>query len=119
MRVIESKSNFVFTVQDITNAEQHKVHTRRTISYAVTQHDAQASDELLDQTAHFDDKYHLLESITGVRRRKETYEVIIRRAEYETTNKDTWEPVDQIRKDMPGVMEEYLHAAGEQNLKKK
>lgn len=89
MRVIESKSDLVFKVEDIINAEQHTVHAQRIVSYPVTQQGAEASNELLEQAAHFDKKYHLVDSIAGVQKRSGTYEVRIRWAGYENTKEDT------------------------------
>lgn len=78
MRFLESKSDMVFKVEDIINAEQRTVHTRSIVPYPVSRQGAQASNELVEKAARFDKKYHHVDAVTGLQTHEETYEVRMR-----------------------------------------
>lgn len=71
MCVIETKSDLVFIVDDLTNRKRNTMDAQRVVTYSVTKNKTRVSDEFVEQVTHFDKKYQLVEEVTGVRNPKE------------------------------------------------
>lgn len=118
MLVKETKSPLLFVVEDITNAQHLTVHAQRMVPYPVTKGNERASEELLEQASHYDLTYHLVDEIRGIRKRKGSYEVLIRWMGLNNDDEMTWEPLENIRDDLPGILEDDLYTPGDRNLKR-
>lgn len=118
MRVVKAKSDLVFTVQDLINETFHVMHGQRLVPYPITKNCTYISEELRFQADHFDKKCHLVEMITGVRKYKGSFEIKIRWTGYDHADDEKWEPISQKNEKIPGILENYLHTAGDRNLKR-
>lgn len=118
MRETEAKSSLVFVVEDIVNANKMVVHAQRMLSYPVSQQGELAFAELVKQADHYDTSYHLVDSIRGIRKKGSEYDVLMKWLGFEKGNDKTWEAHSSVKEDMPGTLEDYLHSAGDRNIKR-
>lgn len=119
MKVVKSKSNLEFTIENIVSHQHHVVHAQRTISYPSTGFGEQALNELKEQAVHYDSSYHLVDDIRGMNKQeKREYEMLVCWLGFEEGKEETWEPVARVMEDMSGILEDFLHSAGQWNLKR-
>lgn len=78
MRVVEARSDLVFVVENINDSGRHRLHARRVVPYPVKKQSTHPSVELVQQAAHFDKRYHLVETVAGVRKQKGANEIGVR-----------------------------------------
>lgn len=118
MQVTETKSHLLFVVEDINRQYKMIAHAQRLIPYPVTSKQIQASKELQQQAIYYETMTHIVKEIRGVRERDGEYEVLVEWLGCERSD-DTWEPVQVMVEDVPGLVQDYLYTAGERNIKKK
>lgn len=118
MLVVEAKSTLVFVVKDINNGSQQTVHAQRMIPYPISRNATMISEELKQQATYYDTNFHLVQEICDIRERRGEFQVLIRWAGLDEDEDRTWEPIRQIRDDLPGVLEDYLHTSGKRNIKR-
>lgn len=113
-----AQSDLVFVVGDLLNAHQCTVQAQMIVPHQITRRKEGASYELVQQMKHFDKRYHLVEEITDVQKNKKAYKVKIRWTGFDDDEDMTWEPIFNIRDDLPDVLQAVSHTAGERNLKR-
>lgn len=118
MLVNEAKSALVFTVEDLSNAKQQTVHAQRMLPYTISTTTAHISEELIEQAIYYDTTFLLVDEICDIRTRNGEFQFLIRWAGLSEDADRTWEPLSQIRDDIPRVLEDFLHTAGNRNLKR-
>lgn len=59
-----------------------------------------------------------MENITGARKNKGEYEVQIKWSGSDDQNDKVYDPFQQIREDVSGILQHYLHTYGHRNLKR-
>lgn len=118
MQVVENKSNLVYIVEDVNNSQRTTVHAQHIVPYPVTMQGEQASKELKHQAANYDEAFHSVDGIEEVRNRRGDYELLFLWLGFEEDDK-TWEPLNTMMQDVPGVVEDYLYSAGDRNLERK
>lgn len=75
MKIRNAKSHLVFEVENINDGSKFVVHEQRLLLYTATQRGEQASIELKQQSKHYDTKYHLVETLRGLRKTGDKHEV--------------------------------------------
>lgn len=118
MKIIISRSTQVFVVQDLMQAKKEVCYVQRMIPYTVPDQAKQLPTPLKDQTTYLESSYHLVEEITRVKKSNGEYFFRICRSSFDAHEDQTSEPLCQIKEDVPGQLEDYLHTAGDRNLKR-
>lgn len=116
---VKAKLSLMFIVSDLINAQQLTVQAQIMVPYPVIRRSNSASEGLCQQVEHFDTTYHLVDEIKGVRKRKGSYEVTVKWLGFDDDEDMTWDPIDNIRDDLPGILEDFLYTPKERNLKRK
>lgn len=83
MRVISSRYNLVFVVEDTAAHHQLDLHAQQMIPYPVASLYERESDYLKEQSVHYDASYHLVNTICIVRKRRGGYEKLVSRLGFE------------------------------------
>lgn len=117
MRIIGTRSEVVFDLESLCGTHRTTAHAQRMVHYPAMARDALASDELKAQAEHLRSSYYIFESVKGIRRFKRRFELLIQRLEWDEAGR-TWESFDQMKEDIPGMVEDYLHTAGDRNLRR-
>lgn len=117
MRVVETKSSLLFVVEDINSSHRITAHAQRLVPYPITPTTEQTSKELKQQATYYDMMTQIVDRIKGVRKRKGKYELLVAWMGYEEGD-NTWEPIETMLEDIPGVVEDYMYTAGDRNLKR-
>lgn len=115
MRVVSIKYELVFELKNSIQAKREIPHTQRMVLYPVAKNRQKATQELYKQAEQFGKTYYFVELVEEVRRNKCCMEVKIKWLGWED-NDATWEPPDQIRNDVLGLLKDLLHSAGRRNL---
>lgn len=118
VKVISSKSNLVFAVEDIVIHYKLRLHAKRVTPNPVARIDKRALDELKKPTVHYDVSYHLVNAIRSVRKRRGAYEMLVNWLRFEEGEDEPWEPLEQAMRNMPEILEDFLYSRGNRNLKK-
>lgn len=75
MRVVEVKSDLGYTVEGLIHIKWQTMHAQRMMLYPAGKRTQEASPKVKEQAVHYDSTYHLVDSLTGVRKHKGGYEV--------------------------------------------
>lgn len=87
------------------------------LSYFSARLGEKSLQDLKEQSVRYDLAYHLVNAIWRVQRCRGGYEVLVGWVGYAKSEDEFWEPLLQILKDLSGMLEEFLHMEGNQNLK--
>lgn len=74
VKVVESISSLMFTVEKILTHQHHVVHAQLAIPYPVISLAEQTLNELKEQAVRYDASYHLVQDSRSVRKRTLEYE---------------------------------------------
>lgn len=88
MKIVKSKWNLLFVIEDVGKQRRQVFHAQPMIPYSVAHLGEHASKELREQAAHYDTTYHLVDSIRGVRKRKREFEMLLTWQEIEEGNEE-------------------------------
>ncbi len=117
-RVTSAKSNWVFEVEDLLSGKRELVHAQRLRLYRSDMEGKEVAPGLLRAAEHTEATYQTARKLCGIRKNKGEVEVQVEWEGLPDTSDRTWEPLEQIMADIPGVLEEFLHTAGDRNLKR-
>lgn len=119
LKVIDSKSSLVFTVEDITTQQHLVVHAQSIIPYTAARFGEQALRELKGQGVYYDSNYRLVDAIKGVPKSRNEYEMLLSWAGFKKREDGTWKALRRVMVDMPWILEDCLHLAGKKEFKAK
>ena len=102
MRITKVISSHIFEVEDLLTKVVHKVHTQRIRFYKDSAFEITA--DIRAQLTH-DTAAYEVESIKA-HRYLNRWEMLIQWVGFES--EDTWEPIVQLYKDVPGLVKQYL-----------
>lgn len=117
MAVKEATSSLVFLVIDSENLKLKQTHAQRMDPSMARKRYGQPSKKFHKQAFHYNATYHLVDTILGVRNQKGGCQLKIRWMVLEGNEDTTWEPLYNIRDELPGILESVLHTPSNQNLK--
>jgi hypothetical protein len=106
MRVVRTKSPWVFEVEDHVTTKVYKAHVSRLRFYADKM--INVTEDLFSQVAHSQEG-HEVENFEDVRHNKTTarFEVRIKWHSLEVSE-SSWEPADHVAKDVSGPLKKFL-----------
>lgn len=61
----------------------------------------------------YDSSNHLVDAIRDVLKRHGEHEMLVCWLGLEKGKDETWEPIERVMEDMPGILEDNLHPVGE------
>lgn len=118
VRVKKAKSSLEFVLEDSINTQKLVIHAQRIVPYSVTKRSEHTFEELQQQDAHFDMPHHLIDQTKGLRKRKGSYEVLVKWFSFEDDDVYmTWEPLENICDDLHGILEDFLYTPRGRNVK--
>lgn len=118
-RIVSCDSEMVYTIENIITKEREKVHSRRMLLYRADMQDEIVDPKLMKQAEFSEASVQILKHIHAIRKKNNEYEVQFEWEGLPQTNDWSWEPIDSIREDVPGVLEDFLHTAGNRLIKRK
>lgn len=112
MRIVTTKSEAVFELEDLMKTNEMTIHAQHIVPYPAISRAQEASMELMEQAKQLDSTYDVFENVGG-----------IQRGQGKTKLKENGLPgrgcqrkhFSQVRADVPGLVEDYLHTAGDQD----
>ena len=117
-RVKDVKSEWVYEVENILTGKREVVHARRLNHYRADMDGTQLSPSLLKIAQHTEARYQTAEALRDINDYDGELKV---HDEWQGLPDDvdmTWEPVNQVHEDMPGLLDDFLHTSGKRSLKR-
>ena len=118
-RIVAVRSDWVYEVENIIDGKREIVHARRMHLYRADMDGAHATESLKQTAAHLESKYQIAEGIKDIRNENSTIKILIQWEGLPDDMDWTWEPVNQVYDDLPGLLQDFLHTAGKRNLKRR
>ena len=118
-RIVSCDSERVYKVENLITKKQEKVHARRMILYRADMDGVDVDSKLMEQAEFSEKTVQIAKRIHSIRQGDDDEEV---RIEWEGLPSEldwSWEPINLIWEDIPGVLEHFLHTAGNRHLKSK
>ena len=114
-RITRADSVYIFEVEDLISNKKELVHAERLKLYADSKLDL--SEELLSTIEHNNPHYYAVTALTNLRfnEEKQIFEVKCQWRGF-SNEESTWEPISNIREDIPDTLEKFLLSFRDQKL---
>lgn len=116
-RIVETKSELVFIVEDIVSGKREVVHAARIILYRDDLRGKEVSDELRAAAEHSCANYQMASAIHDIRSGQSGYELQVEWDGLPDSVDFTWEPASTLHEDIPVMVMEFLQTSGKTALK--
>lgn len=117
-RIVSCESPMVFTVQNIITKETEKCHARRMIHYMSKREGTEVNEKLLSYAQFAEENYQVVKAIRNIGQNQDGTFLQIEWEGLPDTEDFTWEPVRQVKEDVPGLLEDFLHSPGNRVIKR-
>ena len=119
-RITNVVSDLVYEVENLITKKRETVHARRLQFYRSDFDGKEVSLSLTSATEHLETHYQTAHALQNIRQNSSTgrLEVAVECAGLPDSDDYTWEPVEQINEDLPGMFHDYLHTSGKRALKR-
>lgn len=113
-------SNSVYEVQDLVKTTFEKVHHQRLILYRYDLDGKDVDPKIVKYAAHSEiTSIQTIETIHDIKQSDGGFFVLIEWQGLPDTSEFTWEPLQQVFEDAPGIFEDFLHTSHHREFKKK
>lgn len=119
LRVKEVKSQWVYVIEDLASRRTETIHARRLLLYRNALDNTEVEPKLLQFAAHNETQYQDAKGLCDIRQGSTEIELLVEWIGLPDTIDMTWEPLSQVREDLPGVLHDYLFTANKRSLKQK
>ena len=116
---MRSRSELVFEVEDLLRKTIDVVHARRMLLYRAGQDGLEISPELLRAAEHTDAQYERANELLALRKKNDIFEIQVEWEGLPENIDFTWEPMNRLHQDIPGMVEQFLSTSGQRSLKEK
>lgn len=106
-RILEVILGLVYDVVDIFGEEpkRERVHAKRMVLYRPNMEDKEVDESLLKYAEYSSSAYEVAVTLRGLRKADRRMETQIEWECVPSTDEWTWEPIEQVREDLPGRVE--------------
>ena len=118
-RVVQTKSAWVYQVEDLTRGKREAVHVRRMILYRADMDGIEVDSALFKAAKHSEE---VVENARALRDIREENGSIAIQIEWDGLPDDvdlTCEPLESVKEDLPGMLHDFLCTARQRELKRK
>lgn len=116
MRVSSARLNWVSKFKDVNDPHKSTVQVQKILPYLLSARKKKPAEKCKQHAAQCDTTYYIVDAITGVRKRWGVYEVRVSGLPFESGDDETWEPLKNMRGDMPDILRDILHTAGDETF---
>lgn len=118
-RVVAFKSSLVFETENFVDGKRDTVHTRRPLLYRADMDGVEVTPELLKAAEHTGKVYQDANDLCEIREKSGQVDVQVEWYGLPDMVDRTWEPLQQVSKDLLDMSREYLTSAQKRSLKEK
>ena len=116
-RVTAVQSEWVYQVEDLLKQKRAVVHARRLLLYRADMDGKIVSPRLLKAAERSETNYEVAQTIRTLCDREGGLMVQVEWEGLPDSLDFTWEPLERVFEDLPGMLEDFLHTAGDRDLK--
>lgn len=118
-RVINALSDWIYEVENILTGTREHTHARRLTIYRAGLEGVDLSPELKSVIENSEGQTEIAADICSIREHDGNVEVQVEWDGLPADEDFTWEPVEQVSKDLPGILPDFLHNSGQRATKKR
>lgn len=118
-RIVNVKSAWVYVVQNILSSKQETVHARRLMKYKSDIDGKEVDPGLLSYAEHLETSYQDSLALRAIRARDNHIEILVEWDGLPDELDQTWEPLQQVSEDLPGMLQDFLCSVHNRTLKTK
>ena len=118
-RVLAEISPLVFETEDMVTGQVERAHARRLLFYRPDLDGAKVDSRLLASAEHSTMVYQVALAIRAIRERDGEIELNVEWDGLPDSVDMTWEPLERLHEDLPGMVEDFLHSSGQRALKRR
>ena len=118
-RITNVRSDWVFEVENILSGKKEVVHARRLILYRADMDGKEVLPALLKAAEHSEISYQIVERLNGIRAINGVLQIHVEWEGLPDRDDWTWEPLQQVYEDVPGMLEDFLSTKSSRPLKRR
>ena len=118
-RIVEVKSDWVFVVENLLNSKREIVHSRRLMFNKAKLDGKEVDDSLFKYAEHSEALYQTAHQTVDIREDTAGLELKVEWLGLPDENDYTWEPLEILKDDIPGMLHDYSLTSSKRNLKRK
>ena len=115
-RVTSVKSEWVYQVEPLDGGKAELVHARRLTLYRSDMDGCEPEPALLAAAKHSEVVVEMAKRIRDIRRKDNSFEFMIEWEGLPDSVDMTWEPLETVKEDLPGILQDYLYTANKREL---
>ena len=118
-RIVGAVSEWVYIVENLISKKRENVHARRLLLYRSNLDGTVVNESLLVQANFSKAVYETAKELRDIRVKNGEIQIQVEWDGLPDTIDLTWEPLLQVSKDLPGMLQDFLFTAGKRAIKRR